>query len=527
MVVYNYSGKEINAKIVYYGPALSGKTTNLEWIYSKIPVEYSGKMVSLRTQADRTIFFDFLPLDLGMIDGFRTRFMLYTVPGQVHYNATRKMVLKGVDGLVFVADSEPGRMQDNIESLQNLRDNLLELGMNPDSLPIVLQWNKRDLPGCMDVAELERELNPRALPSFEACALTGEGVYETLHKASRLIYSRMTGEQAPVGNGPAEESLFGDSIAECLQDIDYPEPEPERVAVAPMTARRSAPSGADALGAILGTPSSAPSSEAETLQEAAIDSNSKNPRVHAGAAMKASASGQSDAPRPMTPGSLPPEQVPATLDGLVEDVLHNLKQNSPEVDSVSPNHPTPADGQSRETVADRLDSFFQSPEAADRSRSAGSAPQHPASAPTPTESGATEGFDVEHDHDVIEEIAGASRGPNSRESGVDLDAMFSELGAVPVAEQGSAPASEPDELEDLGLITDPRKTKDEARAISQSVQTISNASLSGGSLGTGPLGTGPIGSPSASRVLEVPVTLDQSVLEQGGSVRIVLNVTVK
>ena len=124
MVVYNYSGKEINAKIVYYGPALSGKTTNLEWIYSKIPVEYSGKMVSLRTQADRTIFFDFLPLDLGMIDGFRTRFMLYTVPGQVHYNATRKMVLKGVDGIVFVADSEPGRMADNIESLQNLRDNL-------------------------------------------------------------------------------------------------------------------------------------------------------------------------------------------------------------------------------------------------------------------------------------------------------------------------------------------------------------------------------------------------------------------
>ena len=303
MVVYNYSGKEINAKIVYYGPALSGKTTNLEWIYSKIPVEYSGKMVSLRTQADRTIFFDFLPLDPGMIDGFRTRFMLYTVPGQVHYNATRKMVLKGVDGLVFVADSEPGRMQDNIQSLRNLRDNLQELGMNPDSLPLVLQWNKRDLPGCMDVLELERELNPRALPSFEACALTGEGVYETLHKASRLIYGRMTGDQAPALNaGTDEASLFGDSIAECLQDIDYPEPIPEPVAVAPVNANRATPSGADAFGAILGT-ATPPSSEAEPVEQAAIEV----PNMGTSAAVRAANSAQdpvaAQASRPDASGS--------------------------------------------------------------------------------------------------------------------------------------------------------------------------------------------------------------------------------
>jgi signal recognition particle receptor subunit beta len=562
MVVYNYSGKEINAKIVYYGPALSGKTTNLEWIYSKIPVEYSGKMVSLRTQADRTIFFDFLPLDLGMIDGFRTRFMLYTVPGQVHYNATRKMVLKGVDGVVFVADSEPGRMQDNIESLQNLRDNLQELGMNPDSLPLVLQWNKRDLPGCMDVSELEHELNPRALPSFEACALTGEGVYETLHKASRMMYGRMTGDGAPGVNPTGDEaSLFGESIAECLQDVDHPEPEPERVAVAPVSRQRSAPTGADALGAILGN-GAAPSSEAEAVQEAAIEvptvgASAPVPAATQSAAMRAAGSG----PDPVSPGppsSLPPEQVPATLDGPVEDVIHNLHEDSSEVDSVNEKHEAPGSGQNQETVADRLDAFFQSPESPQPSRPAppvppqqpapqASAPQQPATPPPapqqpappaqepPQAEEATDGFDVEHDVDVIEELSDASRGPGASEP-VDLDAMFSEIGAVPVREQTGAsgaqtppaPAKEPEasELEDLGLITDPLKTKDEARAISRSVSSISAVSggpFSGGALGSGPVSAGP----TASRILEVPVTLDQSVLEQGGSIRIVLNVTVK
>jgi signal recognition particle receptor subunit beta len=531
MVVYNYSGKEINAKIVYYGPALSGKTTNLEWIYSKIPVEYSGKMVSLRTQADRTIFFDFLPLDLGMIDGFRTRFMLYTVPGQVHYNATRKMVLKGVDGLVFVADSEPGRMQDNIESLQNLRDNLQELGMNPDSLPLVLQWNKRDLPGCMDVTELERELNPRALPSFEACALTGEGVYETLHKASRLIYSRMTGDQAPaLPSGAEDESLFGDSIAERLQDVDYPEPEPERVAVAPVNSRRNSASGADALGAILGGTPTTPS-RAEPIEEAAIEipalgSSAPIPAVEAREVPGASSPpAQPASPPPAEP--LPADPNPASLDGLVEDVLLNSNQNSPEVDSVSHKQSTPDQGRKQETVADRLDSYFQTPE------NPGPRPAAPTPAPAPPQppadfeasagSGATEGLSVEHDVDVIEELADDSS------KAVDLEAMFSEIGAVPVKETGEAPASaEPsapqDELEDLGLITDPRKTQEEARAISQSVTSISQVPVA-------PFPSSPVSSPSggpgATRILEVPVTLDQSVLEQGGSIRIVLNVSVK
>lgn len=520
MVVYNYSGKEINAKIVYYGPALSGKTTNLEWIYSKIPVEYSGKMVSLRTQADRTIFFDFLPLDLGMIDGFRTRFMLYTVPGQVHYNATRKMVLKGVDGLVFVADSEPGRMQDNIESLNNLRDNLQELGMNPDSLPIVLQWNKRDLPGCMDVLELERELNPRALPSFEACALTGEGVYETLHKASRLIYSRMTGDQAPgVGPGNGDSSLFGESIAECLQDIDHPEPVPQPVAIARQSLKRPVQSGPDALGAILGT---TPSAEAEPVAAAAIDVPAiEGPASTSGvAARAANASLNSRGTPPMTPNSMPPEQAPSTLDGLVEDVLHNLHHDSSEVGSVNhKNTPTDA-GRQQESVADRLDSFFQGPETDSRSRPA--APASAPRAPVQPEPDPSDGLDVEHDVDVIEEMSDSGK----MSQGVDLDAMFSEIGAVPVAESGArTPAPPEDEMEDLGLITDPLKTRDEARAISQSVQAVSG--VSGSPFSAGSPVTGPSGSPSVSRVLEVPVTLDQTVFEQGGSIRIVLNVTVK
>jgi len=228
MVVYNYSGKEINAKIVYYGPALSGKTTNLEWIYSKIPLEYSGKMISLRTQTDRTIFFDFLPLELGLIDGFKTRFMLYTVPGQVYYNATRKMVLKGADGVVFVADSEEGRMKDNLESLQNLHDNLQEIGIDPQSIPIVMQWNKRDLPDVMEVAHLERQLNPLGHPSFSACALTGEGVYESLHQISRMIYRKLTTEEGEAQTSTSEafdaESLFGQDIAERLREVDRPDP---------------------------------------------------------------------------------------------------------------------------------------------------------------------------------------------------------------------------------------------------------------------------------------------------------------
>ena len=193
MAVFNYAGGEINAKIVYYGPGLSGKTTNLEHIYSKLPRENKGKMVSMKTRTDRTLFFDFLPIDIGEINGMKVRFLLYTVPGQVYYNATRKLVLKGVDALVFVADSAPDRMQDNKESLQNLEDNLNDLGMTLKETPWVMQFNKRDLPNALARDTMERELNggPVHVPSFEAVASTGAGVYETFEGIAKLVLTNM------------------------------------------------------------------------------------------------------------------------------------------------------------------------------------------------------------------------------------------------------------------------------------------------------------------------------------------------
>ena len=192
MVVVSYSGKEINAKLVYYGAGLSGKTTNLEAIYEAVPDTSRGKMVSMKTQSDRTLFFDLLPLDLGEIMGFKTRFLLYTVPGQVFYNATRKLVLKGADALVFVADSEVGKMEENKESLANLRTNLAEYGLTLDSIPWVIQYNKRDLPNVYTVDELNAELNPGRVPFFEAVASEGKGVFETFRGVSHLLMEKVT-----------------------------------------------------------------------------------------------------------------------------------------------------------------------------------------------------------------------------------------------------------------------------------------------------------------------------------------------
>ncbi len=193
MVVVSYSGKEINAKLVYYGAGLSGKTTNLEAIYEAVPDTSRGKMVSMKTQSDRTLFFDLLPLDLGEIMGFKTRFLLYTVPGQVFYNATRKLVLKGADAIVFVADSEVGKMEENKESLQNLRTNLAEYNVQLDALPWVIQYNKRDLPNVYSVDELNAELNPGGkVPFFEAVAREGKGVFETFRGISHLLMEKVT-----------------------------------------------------------------------------------------------------------------------------------------------------------------------------------------------------------------------------------------------------------------------------------------------------------------------------------------------
>jgi signal recognition particle receptor subunit beta len=206
VVVVSYSGKEINAKLVYYGTGLSGKTTNLEAIYEAVPDNSRGKMVSMKTQSDRTLFFDLLPLDLGEVMGFKTRFLLYTVPGQVFYNATRKLVLKGADAIVFVADSERGKMDENKESLSNLRANLAEYKVNLDDLPWVLQYNKRDLPDVYTAEELNRELNPNNVPWVEAVATKGTGVLETFRLVSQMLLERVTKDlKRSPGNTPTRE----------------------------------------------------------------------------------------------------------------------------------------------------------------------------------------------------------------------------------------------------------------------------------------------------------------------------------
>jgi signal recognition particle receptor subunit beta len=195
VVVVSYSGREINAKLVYYGAGLSGKTTNLEAIYEAVPESSRGKMVSMKTQSDRTLFFDLLPLDLGEIMGYKTRFLLYTVPGQVFYNATRKLVLKGADAIVFVADSAIGKMEENKESLANLRANLNEYGVRLEDLPFVLQYNKRDLPNIHSVEEMNAELNPEGtIQVFEAVATQGGGVFETFRGISHLLMQKVTRE---------------------------------------------------------------------------------------------------------------------------------------------------------------------------------------------------------------------------------------------------------------------------------------------------------------------------------------------
>ena len=187
MSFINYSSREINCKIVYYGPGLCGKTTNLQYIFAKTNPEARGKMVSLATETERTLFFDFLPLSLGDIRGFKVRFHLYTVPGQVFYDASRKLILKGVDGVVFVADSQFERMDANLESIENLRVNLAEQGYILEKLPYVMQYNKRDLPSAVSISELTAALNPQRVPQFEAVATVGYGVFDTLKAIAKLV----------------------------------------------------------------------------------------------------------------------------------------------------------------------------------------------------------------------------------------------------------------------------------------------------------------------------------------------------
>jgi hypothetical protein len=500
MVVYNYSGKEINAKIVYYGPALSGKTTNLEWIYSKIPLEYSGKMISLRTQTDRTIFFDFLPLELGLIDGFKTRFMLYTVPGQVYYNATRKMVLKGADGVVFVADSEEGRMEDNLESLQNLKDNLEEIGLDPHTIPIVLQWNKRDLPATIETEQLERQLNPEGHPSFAACALTGEGVYESLHQISRMIYRNLTTEEGmvPAANQNPENvsSLFGEDIEARLRDVDYPDPtlKDSVTLQGSPTVGGASSKDSDVLSSILGSLNSPVQNEDKSER-----SQERTETVAVGA-RTAAAAGEGQSPVGSQSGfetkgleNMSQRPTPSG-DSLEERQIGSDQSRSQPTRPVQP-APTRAHSQEPplvdEAVADLVDSLF-----------------------SPSEEGASE-EPVENDELAYESDFGrmVDLGPDSQagkrppeEEDFELPSDLLESGAF-----SAVAAEEEQEPESLELITDPRKKPADSGSgpgmpLSADYQTGAFKPLSGG-----------------TRTIEVPVTLDADLLDEGQSVRIILN----
>ena len=192
MSLINYASRELNCKIVYYGTGLGGKTTNLEYVYSKVNPDAKGKMISLATETERTLFFDFLPIDLGEVKGFKTRFHLYTVPGQVYYNASRKLILKGVDGVIFVADSQRERMEANIEAMHNLYENLESYGYDLAKIPFAVQYNKRDLPNAMLVEDLRSQLNPANVPDFEGVAIEGTGVFETLSAVSKMVVEALS-----------------------------------------------------------------------------------------------------------------------------------------------------------------------------------------------------------------------------------------------------------------------------------------------------------------------------------------------
>ena len=225
MVFFNHATRQMTAKIVYYGPGLCGKTTNLNTIYGKTSLKARGEMVSLNTETDRTLFFDLLPMDVGMVGGFKTKLQLYTVPGQVFYNSTRKLVLKGVDGIVFVVDSQVPMLEACRESWLNLEENMRELGLNLQDIPVVFQWNKRDLKNVVPVDELEAVFNPRGLPTFQSVASDGTGVFETLRGITKLALSHIKTHvlgESPVAPSPAAPSPPAPSGGGALTLSDLP-----------------------------------------------------------------------------------------------------------------------------------------------------------------------------------------------------------------------------------------------------------------------------------------------------------------
>ena len=252
MVLFNYSTKELTAKVVYYGPGLCGKTTNLQWVHEKLPIKNKGKMLSLATETDRTLFFDFLPIEIGTIRGMKTRIQLYTVPGQVFYNATRRMVLKGADAVCFVCDSQEAMLDANLESYENMRQNLEANEIDADEIPVVLQYNKRDLPNALPIEILNERMNPHNYPFYEAIAVKGIGVEDTLKAVTKLVFKALSvrygdGAAAPSPPGrapgpprsmpapvpPTPAPPLAVSTDDLLGELDLGMPEPEEVPAPP------------------------------------------------------------------------------------------------------------------------------------------------------------------------------------------------------------------------------------------------------------------------------------------------------
>jgi signal recognition particle receptor subunit beta len=261
MVLFNYSTKELTAKVVYYGPGLCGKTTNLQWVHEKLPIKNKGKMLSLATETDRTLFFDFLPIEIGAIRGMKTRIQLYTVPGQVFYNATRRMVLKGADAVVFVCDSQEAMLDANLESFENMRQNLEANEIDPDEIPIVLQFNKRDLPNALPIEILNERMNPHSYPFNEAIAVTGVGVEDTLKAVTKLVFKSLSvkyGEAATAppspGSGRAPSPPRGTAPPPAAPPRP-PAPPPPAAPPAPLAAPFVDGEEEDLLGDLAGEPS--------------------------------------------------------------------------------------------------------------------------------------------------------------------------------------------------------------------------------------------------------------------------------
>jgi len=274
VALFNYATRELSAKIVYYGPGLSGKTTNIEMIHKMLRPEQKGRLISLPTETDRTLFFDFLPIDLGQIKGFKVRFHLYTVPGQVFYNATRRLVLQGVDGVVFVADSQREMANSNMESLKNLKDNLSSYGKKLEELPFVLQYNKRDLKNVATAKELDEALNYLNVPTYEAVAPTGKGVTETLVAISRIVFAHLRKTLLMPGEMAAHDDLPDLADARIQNTFTHPEAEPlEEISEVEEIRETAQPGGELALGPTLRPPpgNGEPEREFEELGEIEIE----------------------------------------------------------------------------------------------------------------------------------------------------------------------------------------------------------------------------------------------------------------